>query len=147
MFGTDEELPDTNWASAEPSAPLLAPQSEPETAPMPVPAPAPMPASAQPAQAPLDASARRGAGTALLLSGGAATAGWVVGGAWGAGAGFLLLGAVRNAWRAKTLWPSAVATEREEAAKSATMAVVGVLLGGYLSYRAVTAKRETDHAR
>lgn len=149
MFGDDEEdLLSTAWTSSDaaPSAlPALAPAQSDAVAPpaqtAPTPDPEPQPLIMQSAPVP-DAAARRGAGAGILLSGGAATVGWIAGGAWGAGAGFLLLGAARNAWRAKTLWPSAVTGDREEAGKSATMAVVGALLGGYLGYRAVMARKE-----
>jgi hypothetical protein len=89
-----------------------------------------------------DAAVRRGAGVALVLAGTGLAAGWLLGGAWGAGAGFILVGAARNGWRAQELWPSANPAEREEAAKSATMAVVGGVIGAYLAYRATRSSRE-----
>jgi hypothetical protein len=84
-----------------------------------------------------NAAVQRGAGVGILLAGTGLAAGWILGGPWGAGAGFILVGAARNGWRAKQLWPSAQPADREEAAKSATMAVAGALIGGYLAYRAV----------
>ena len=94
-------------------------------------------------QAPLvsDASARRGAGMAVVLAGAGLTAGWLLAGVWGAGAGFVIVGAARNGLRAKQLWSSAQAGDREEAAKSATMAAIGAAVGGYLAYRAVQTRR------
>ena len=87
---------------------------------------------------------QRGAGVGILLAGTGLAAGWVLGGPWGAGAGFILVGAARNGWRAKQLWPSQQPGEREEAAKSATMAVAGALIGGYLAYRAVRGIKEQE---
>ena len=86
-------------------------------------------------------SARRGAGMALVLAGIGVATGAVFGGAWGAGAGFILVGAARNGWRAKSLWPSVQPGDREEAAKSATMATIGAALGGYLTYRAMKSRK------
>jgi hypothetical protein len=149
MFGaeTDEQ---TTWMSSDSGAALLptSDQTAATTAPAPsaMPPPAAMPAPApQMAPSPMtDAAARRGAGTAVLLAGAGLAAGWIVGGPWGAGAGFILIGAARNGWRAKELWPSAQAGDREEAAKSATMAVVGGVIGGYLAYRAMRGPRSTE---
>lgn len=62
--------------------------------------------------------------------------GAVVGGPWGLGAGLLLVGAARNALRARQLWSAQAPEDREEAATSATMGVVGAAAGGYLAYRA-----------
>jgi hypothetical protein len=87
-----------------------------------------------------DPAARRGAGMAVVLSGVGLTAGWLLAGAWGAGAGFVLLGAARNGMRAKQLWSSTQPGDREEAAKSATMAAIGAAVGGYLTYRAARAR-------
>lgn len=87
-----------------------------------------------------DPSARRGAGVAVVMAGAGLAVGWLVAGAWGAGAGFVLLGAARNGMRAKQLWSSAQPGDREEAAKSATMAAIGTVLGGYLAYCAHRAR-------
>jgi len=89
-----------------------------------------------------DAAMQRGAGIAVVMAGAGLAAGWLLGGAWGAGAGFIFVGAARNGWRAKELWPSANPADREEAAKSATMAVVGGVIGAYLAYRATRGPRE-----
>lgn len=142
MFGESDT--DFSWADQPATdAPLLAPSS-PEPIPTPEPEKLPQDTSQLPApaaQAPVpmmtDAAARRGAGIALLLAGTGAAIGWAAGGGWGAGAGLTLVGALRNGARAKSLWASQVPAEREEAAKSATMAVVGAAIGGYFAYRAV----------
>jgi hypothetical protein len=82
------------------------------------------------------AAVRRGAGMAVVLASFGMAAGWVVGGVHGAGAGLLLVGAARNALRARADWRSPDESMRAEAAKSATMAIAGIALGGYLIYDA-----------
>lgn len=86
-------------------------------------------------------SARRAAGVSLLIAAGGAAVGAMVGGVWGAGAGLLAAGALRNGARAKKLWGSADQTERDEAASSVTMAIVGGASAGYLGYRAYQDRR------
>lgn len=83
-----------------------------------------------------DAASARGAGVALIFAALGGGVGAVVGGAWGFGAGILFVGAARNALRARQLWGAQGEPEREEAAKSATMGIVGAAAGGYLAYRA-----------
>jgi len=78
-----------------------------------------------------------------LLSIAAATvAGGLIAGPSGAGAGFSLLGAVRNAYRAATLSRSEDTALRAEAGRSGVMAVIGFGLGGYLTYHALKAPKE-----
>lgn len=83
-----------------------------------------------------DAAAARGAGVALVFAALGGGIGAAVGGAWGFGAGILLVGSARNAIRARQLWTAPDASDREEAAKSATMGIVGAAAGGYLAYQA-----------
>lgn len=81
-------------------------------------------------------TAARGAGVGVLFAAAGAAAGAAVGGLWGAGAGLLLAGALRNGARARKLWSSADTIQRQEAATSATMAVIGGGVAVYLGYRA-----------
>ena len=76
-------------------------------------------------------------GIAVLLVGAGATAGYVLGGGWGAGAGALFVGAARNGMRARKDWSSDPAS----AAKAASFAAIGAGIGAYLVYRAVGASR------
>lgn len=96
----------------------------------------PAPAQVAPPVAPAASSARRGAGLSIVLTGGATIAGALLGGLYGAGAGLFGMGAARNLSRAHGLWASSDAAERGEAAKSATLGVIGLLISGYLGYRA-----------
>ena len=81
-------------------------------------------------------SAARGAGVSVVFAGIGLGIGYSFGGLWGAGAGLLLAGAVRNGARAKKLWGDSTQEGREEAASSATMSVIGGGIGAYLAYRA-----------
>jgi len=87
-------------------------------------------------------SAQRSAALSILLAGAGGIIGAITGGLWGAGAGILLGGAARNAWRAQSGWSSADEPIRNEAAKSATMAAIGVAAGGLLAYQAYSATKE-----
>jgi len=93
--------------------------------------------AAAPLPAPIDPSARTGAGVAILMAGAGAITGWLVGGGWGAGAGLLLMGAARNGYKARSLWSA----DRAEAAKRLTMAVAGGAGGGYMAYRAMKGRK------
>jgi hypothetical protein len=147
-FGADPDTSPVTWASepapsnlpALPDPSFQVQQQQLPTAPTSTDqlAPALLPAQLVSEPSP---SARRGAGMALVLAGLGVATGAVFGGAWGAGAGFILVGAARNGWRAKSLWPSTQPGDREEAAKSATMATIGAALGGYLAYRAVKSRK------
>jgi len=95
------------------------------------------PPAAAPLPAPIDPSARTGAGVAILMAGAGAITGWLVGGGWGAGAGLLLMGAARNGYKARSLWSA----DRAEAAKRLTMAVAGGAGGGYMAYRAMKGRK------
>jgi hypothetical protein len=75
-------------------------------------------------------------GVAVVLVGVGAAVGWAAGGGWGAGAGALWVGAARNGLRARSQWQ----TDPSGAAKTASLAVVGAALGGYLAYRAYRAR-------
>jgi hypothetical protein len=87
-------------------------------------------------------SARRAAGFSLLIAAAGTAIGATFGGLWGAGAGLLGAGALRNAARARKHWGSEDAAAREEAASSATMAVVGGAASAYLGYRAYQDREE-----
>lgn len=76
---------------------------------------------------------RRSAGIGIVLAGLGAGAGAYFGGAYGAGAGLLLVGAGRNILRAKRTWGS---SDHSEAVKSGTMALFGLGIGGWLAYKA-----------
>jgi hypothetical protein len=87
-------------------------------------APEPQPASAT--------APSKSAGTAVVLLGAGALTGLVAGGLWGAGAGALLVGATRNALRAKGEWQS----DAGSAAQAILFALAGMGLGGYCAYKA-----------
>jgi hypothetical protein len=95
------------------------------------------------APAPIVATnAQRSAALSVLLAGAGGIVGAITGGLWGAGAGVLLGGAVRNAWRAQSGWSAADEATRNEAAKSATMGAIGLAAGGFLAYQAYTSKHK-----
>lgn len=132
-FAPSAALPPTFTQEPRPAAPALPhlrPQGTPAAPLAPALAPAPNGAAA----------ARRGAGMGVLLATGGLLAGAVLGGAWGAGAGLLLVGAFRNASRARRFWGDPAPGQRHEAAKSATLAVFGAGVGSYLAYRAYQVK-------
>jgi hypothetical protein len=106
-------------ASAPPSAMVAAPTLLPLTA------------------APPEAyrAARRGAGVGLVLATAGTGTGFWLGGPMGAGAGLLLVGAARNTLRATRGWSDADPSVRQDAGTSASLALFGALLGGYLAYR------------
>lgn len=115
--------------------------------PMPIPndvTPAPAPA-VQLAPPPMTSSATSGAGKALLFVTGGLVVGAIAGGAWGAAAGVVGVGAMRNMARVRALWNSPVDAERSEAGKSATMAIFGIGIAGMLGYQAYKAKTKTDY--
>jgi hypothetical protein len=94
-----------------------------------------------PVTAPSAPAARRSAGLTLLGAAVATAAGAWLGGGWGAGAGLLLFGGTRNALRARSAWVAAP-PDPTVATRSATLALVGLVAGGYLGYRAYA--RNTD---
>lgn len=124
-----EGLPSSTGDDAMPDTPLPAPQ---QTA---------IQAPAFPVAHP---GARRAAGISLLIAGAGAAIGASFGGLWGAGAGLLGAAAVRNGARAHKLWASADPSERDEAASSVTMAIVGAGASAYLGYRAYQDRRLGD---
>jgi len=85
-------------------------------------------------------AARVGAGIGLLLAVMGTGAGFWIGGPLGAGAGLLLVGSARNTLRATRDWRNPDPIVRQEAGTSASLALFGALIGGYLGYR-VYAKR------
>lgn len=86
-------------------------------------------------------AAVQSAGFTALLSAVAIGIGAATGGAWGAGAGLLLAGALANGYRAQKWINEQDPERRHEAIVSATFAVGEVALGGYLAYRAHKAKK------
>lgn len=100
-----------------------------------VPAPVALPA------APSPTAARRSAGLGIIGAAVATGVGGWLGGGFGAGAGLLLFGGVRNALRARAAWIGTPA-DPQVATRSATLALFGLCAGGYLGYRAYV--RKTD---
>lgn len=128
---------------ADPGSASPAPDAVP--APM---APAPLPfvgGVAPPAAASPDRyrAARVGAGLGLLMATAGTGIGLWVGGPMGAGSGLLLVGSVRNTLRAMRGWSDPDPVVRQDAGTSASLALFGALLGGYLGYR-VYSKRTGD---
>lgn len=109
-------------------------QGAPAPDPSPLPAPMPPPGPLLPQSD--DAALRRGAGRALLFVSGGLAVGWLVGGTFGAAAGVVGAGAIRNALRVREAWNSPSPDERSEAGKSATMAIFGFGIAGMLAYKA-----------
>jgi hypothetical protein len=110
--------------------------------------PAPPPASAPivPSMAPgpgADADVRRGAGRALVVVTLGLVGGGLVGGAFGAAAGVVGVGAIRNLLRTKDTWSDSDPAVRVEAGKSATMAIFGLGIAGMLGYHAY--KKHEEH--
>ena len=123
---------------ADPSqAPPSAMVNAPTLLPMPGALPAPVP------QGEAYRAARLGAGVGLIMATAGTGAGFWFGGPVGAGAGLLLVGAARNTLRATSGWSDADPVVRQDAGTSASLALFGALLGGYLAYR-VYAKRTGD---
>jgi hypothetical protein len=89
-----------------------------------------------------DRHVRRGAGAAVLSVAAATVVGGLLGGPAGAGAGFSLLGAVRNTYRSAVLSQQPDPELRAEAGHSGIMAMIGFALGGYLAYHAITGRRK-----
>ena len=91
-----------------------------------------------------ESSPRQAAGWIVLAAGAGAAVGAVLGGGWGAASGLLLAGAGANAWRAQRDWGSPDEAARGEAAKSATLTVFGIGIGGWLGYKAHQARTGRD---
>lgn len=83
-----------------------------------------------------DSALRRGAAKGLLLCTAGLVVGGLVAGPFGAGAGVVGVGALRNIMRAKDGWAAADPEARAEAAKSVTMAIFGLGIAGMLGYQA-----------
>lgn len=86
-------------------------------------------------------AAVQSAGFTALLAAVSIGIGVATGGAWGAGAGMMLAGALANGYRAQKWINEQDAERRHEAVVSATFAVGELALGGYLAYRAYKAKK------
>lgn len=120
-----------------PPPPTAPPRQEalPHLQPEPVAQPAPPVMLAPPA------TSHSTGGGVLLAAAGTGT-GYVLGGGWGALAGLLLTGAMRNAVRAANGDRSpAPGGGFSEATKSGTMAIFGFGLGGYFAYLASQRER------
>lgn len=85
---------------------------------------------------------RTDAAVGLVWGGLGAIAGAYVLGPLGALAGVIASGAVRNGVRAAQNWKSLSENDRQEATKSATMAVFGTGVAGMLAYAAASKKEE-----
>jgi len=117
-----------------PTAPPPAPSAEPA---LPTEHPPVMMAAA--AMAPPSSSGSRArAGLIILMTALGTGVGAALGGVNGAGAGFLFTGAARNLYRAQSGLGS---DDGSESAKSLTLGLLGVALGGYLVYRCFAKKK------
>lgn len=105
----------------------------------------PDPVAVPATQSMVSPGAARGAGFGIIwAAAGAGVGAATLGGWWGAGAGLLIAGAIRNGARARRLWGSGNPGDREEAGTSATMAVLGGGAGAYLGYRAYNRDNEPE---
>lgn len=146
-FAADPMIVDeTERGAPSPPAPALPPPAA-APAPMPtmpqMPVLTTLPASGYP-MVPVGAftaNTGKGAGIGLLLVALGGGAGALIGGAWGAAAGILGMGSVRNAHRATKLWSSSNPDEQKEAGMSATTAGFGLLATGFLVYQAYKHKK------
>ncbi len=85
---------------------------------------------------------RTGAGVGLLLAVTGTAVGAAAGGLWGALAGLLYAGAVRNTYRAARTWADPDDAVRSEAVRSATVAVFGGFMGIVATVQAASRKSE-----
>lgn len=104
----------------------------------------PMPPPAPQRTSDAERAARTGAGVGLLFAVTGTGVGFWFGGPMGAGAGLLLVGAARNTVRATRGWTDPNPVVRQDAGTSASLALFGSLLGGYLAYRAYQRDRGED---
>lgn len=108
------------------------------------------PPPAQPVQAtavpasPKAASARTDVGVAMIWTGIGLASGAALLGPFGALAGASVVGSVRNGYRAYKDWSSPDPISRQEASKSATVALFGAGIAGMLAFAAVTSKDNKD---
>jgi hypothetical protein len=129
-----------NYGADTPQAPPASMVDAPTILPVPAPVPAFAPSYTA---APDTRSARTGAGIGFILAASGTGLGFWLGGPLGAGAGLLLVGAARNTLRATRGWGSPDPVQRQDAGTSASLALFGAAIGGYLSYR-VYSKRNGD---
>jgi hypothetical protein len=117
----------------EPRSPRALPAPPSRSVPDPDPEPSRSPLVGTPAPPPsTDRVPRPGLGIVLAAVG--AALGAIVGGGWGAAAGALSVGVSRNALRARALWSDPAA--EAEATKNASVAVAGLGIAAYCTYRA-----------
>lgn len=85
---------------------------------------------------PGDTALRRGAARGFLMATGGLIAGTLFLGPIGGAAGVVAVGVARNTLRAKDGWADPDPAVRNEAGKSATMAIFGIGIAGMLGYYA-----------
>jgi hypothetical protein len=103
-------------------------------------------AEPRPAQVAFEAtksSTRTDVGVSMVWLGIGAVAGAAVMGPLGAASGALLVGAARNGYRAYLGWSGADTATRQEATKSATVALFGAGISGMLAFAAM--KKDSDN--
>jgi hypothetical protein len=105
---------------------------------------APRPAQETPTNCALRSdSARTDVGVSMVWLGIGAVAGAAAMGPLGAASGALLVGAARNGYRAYLGWSGADTATRQEATKSATVALFGAGISGMLAFAAM--KKGSDN--
>lgn len=114
--------------------------TDPATQPAPPPPPTPPGGALAPATVaePPTGGSRTKAGFSLLGAVVSGAAGYWLGGGYGAGAGVLYFGALRNAVRTA----GTVGKDGAEAAKAGTVTLLGLAAAGYLTYQAVQTRRQ-----
>jgi hypothetical protein len=100
--------------------------------------PRPLPARQSSISSP--GAARAKAGLSLVMVAAGTGLGALLGGAPGAGAGFLVTGSIRNLYRAHAGLGS---DDGGDSAKSLTLGVLGLAAGGYLIYRCFSKKKSS----
>ncbi len=104
---------------------------------------APAPRPAQVAFEATKSSTRTDVGVSMVWLGIGAVAGAAVMGPLGAASGALLVGAARNGYRAYLGWSGSDPATRQEATKSATVALFGAGISGMLAFAAM--KKDSDN--
>lgn len=91
-----------------------------------------------------EAAASMAAGVTALVVTTGLIAGFAAGGPLGGAAGLLIAGGGANLFRAKRLWKSEEPELKREAGTSLTFGLVGLGVGGYLSYKAYESRDDDD---